>query len=99
MGYSKKAKMWMPTDITSGEVSVSELQAKIASDLKAANAWATGTWDEPNTLTDAQIKALDSATSKKNGIGCPVNVATDGDPRGFSAGTAQWARKQEGDEQ
>lgn len=51
---------------------------------------------EENTLTAAQIASLDSATSKKNEIGCPVDVATEGDPKGFSRGVEQAAKTQDG---
>ena len=88
MGYKKQ---WIPKDRTRGEVSVSELQKKLASDQEAINKWAESTWDEPNTLTGSQIATLDgtSRLQKKgefNAIGQPVSLQSGNNPRGFSHG-------------
>lgn len=88
MGYKKP---FIPKDRTSGEVSVNELRAKMASDQEAAAKWAESTWDKPNTLTASEIATLDGANnayrfSNVNAIGTPSQLESGNKPAGFSSG-------------
>jgi hypothetical protein len=91
MGYKPK-KDWTPTDRTkAGDVSVSELQQKLASDQEAANKWAVSTWNKSNTLTASEIATLDGKGnayrySNVNAIGTPFQIESGNKPAGFSSG-------------
>lgn len=90
---TKPSGQFMPTDRTkAGDISVSELQKKLASDQAEANKQAEASWDKQPTLTASQIAILDGSNRlpKKgefNAIGAPVALQSGNDPMGFSRGT------------
>jgi len=88
MGY-RPAKQWTPTDRTSGEVSVSQLQKKLAADQKACNEWAQSTWEKSPSLSANQIEVLDSGKGEMNAIGQPESLESGSEPRCFSRGTVK----------
>jgi len=93
VGYvSKKLGSWTPKDVADGEYSGKQLRARIASNQKEASDYAESTWPRPNTLSKAQIEALDSASGERNGIGCPVKVESPESPRGFKEGTVSYGQ-------
>jgi hypothetical protein len=79
MGFSKapKAAVYVQPDLSDGDHSVSELQARNTDQQATANEANRATWPKQNSLTASEIATLDGKGGKsteRNAIGAPLSL-------------------------